>query len=166
MESQLVGALLLENNTIVVSYISEDVDSISFTLVCEGSSFPLNKIKKSNVNQVYTILLESPEKDIELGHSYKVKTSEDEEVFLRVDRYVATKEFDEKYAYEGELGIKYSKKETEFKFWSPLSESVFLKLEKGENSFALIPMKRGDRGVYFVSVKGDLFNKNYNYKSN
>ena len=162
MENQLVGALLLENNKIEISYISEDIDSVSFSLVCDGKVYPLSREKKQNVNQVYTLTM-SCDLDIELGHIYKVKTSEDDEVALRIDKYVATKEFENKYAYDGELGIKYSKKETEFRFWSPLSENVYLKLEKGTASFTLIPMKRGDRGVYFVSVKGDIFNKKYKF---
>ena len=162
MENQLVGASLLENNRIEISFISEDIDSISFSLVCDGKAYPLNREKKQNVNQIYTLTM-STDLEIELGHSYKVKSSEDDEVYLRLDKYVASKEFDNKYSYDGELGIKYSKEETEFKFWSPLSENVFLKLEKGENSFALIPMKRGNKGVYHVSVKGDIFNKKYKY---
>ncbi len=162
MENQLVSALLLENNRVEVSYISDDIDSISFTLTRDGKPYSLTREKKQNVNQVYTLTLVSGV-EIDLGHSYKVKTSEEEETYLRIDKYVSTKEFDEKYAYDGELGIKYSKAETEFKLWSPLSENVFLKLEKGESTFVLIPMKRGDRGVYFVSVKGDIFNKKYKF---
>ena len=71
--------------------------------------------------------------------------------------------FEELYSYEGRLGIKYSKTETSFKLWSPLSQKVSLKLEKNENNFVLIPMKRGDKGVFFVNVKEDLFNKKYSF---
>ena len=111
MENQLVGALLLENNRVEVSYISDDIDSISFTLTRDGKPYSLTREKKQNVNQVYTLTLVSGV-EIDLGHSYKVKTSEEEETYLRIDKYVSTKEFDEKYAYDGELGIKYSKAET------------------------------------------------------
>ena len=162
MENQLISATLLENNKIEISIITDNINYIHFSLIKDGVFYPLKVEETTNINQVYTATC-TCETDLELGHSYKVRTGEDDEVYLKVDRYVATKEFENLYSYEGELGIIYSKEETTFKFWSPLSERVMLKLEKNEGSFALIPMKRYKKGVFTVSVKGDIFNKKYRY---
>ena len=144
MENQLVNAILLENNRIEVSYISDDINSVGFSLAMDDTFYPLDKIDVSNNGSIYRLIL-SPTFEMELGHIYKLKTSEEEETFVRLDTYVATQEFSNKYTYYGKLGIEYSKEETAFRLWSPLSEKVFLKLEKGENNFALLPMKRKEK---------------------
>ena len=74
MENQLVSAFLLENNKIEISYISDDIDSVSFLLSIDGVDYPLKKDKVSNVNQIYSLIL-SLDKEIELGHYFKIKTS-------------------------------------------------------------------------------------------
>ena len=114
MENQLVSAYLLDNDRIEICYISDDINSISFSLLCDGNKLPISLSKTTNNNQVYKLefISESP---LELGHIYKIKTSEEEEVLLRTDRYVATEEFDKRYYYGGNLGIRYSKEETSFK---------------------------------------------------
>ena len=162
MENQLVSASLLDNNRIEISCISDDINSISFTLLCDGEKLPISLSKSSNNNQVFKLeyVCETP---LELGHAYRIKSSEEEEILLRTDKYVATEEFDNKYYYDGHLGIKYSKESTSFRLWSPLSEACYLKLEKAENNFVLVPMKRMGKGVFEVTVKGDLFNKKYKY---
>lgn len=162
MENQLSNVFLLDSSHIETTYISENINEINFSLLYDDEKISLNKEKDFVKGDVHRIIF-STNKKIELGHILKLKTSEEEEAFVRLDRYVATKEFDELYAYEDKLGLSYSKEETKFRLWSPLSEKVFLKLEKGENNFVLIPMVRKDKGVYKVTVKGDLFNKKYNF---
>ncbi len=162
MENQLVGALLLENNQIEVNYVSEDINSISFTLTSDGINQNIHLVDIISTNEVHKIIF-ACENPIELGHIYRIKTSEEEETILRLDRYVASKEFDELYFYDGELGLNYQKDESTFRLWSPTSEKVFLKLEKGDNNFVMLPMKRKEKGVFTITVKGDLFNKKYNY---
>ncbi len=162
MENQLISAAILDNNQVEVNYVSDDIRSVTYTFSRDGEVFRLKKVSETSVNQVYRVVFTN-DTPLELGHVYKLRTNDEEEVFLRTDKYVATKEFDDLYSYEGRLGIKYFKEETSFKLWSPLSEKVFLKLEKGENNFVLVPMKREDRGVYKVKVKGDLFNKKYRF---
>ena len=162
MENQLISAFLLENNQVEVNYVSDDIRSVSYTFSRDGEVFRLKKISETGTNSIYKVIFQN-DTPLELGHIYKLKTNDEEEVLLRLDRYVASKEFDDLYAYEGRLGIKYTKEETSFKLWSPISEKVYLKLEKSDNNFVLVPMKRQERGVYKVSVKGDLFNKKYRF---
>ena len=162
MENQFISAFLLENNHIEISYVSDDISLITFSLLCDKENIPLTLEKKSNVNQVYKLdfVVDSP---LELGKVYRIKTSEEEEALLRLDRYVASKEFDERFYYDGPLGIDYSKERTIFRLWSPLSEKAFVKLEKGENNFVLFPMKRMDKGVFEADINGDLFNRKYKF---
>ncbi len=162
MENQLISAFLLENNQVEVNYVSDDIRSVSYTFSRDGEVFRLKKISETGTNSIYKVVFQN-DTPLELGHIYKLKTNDEEETILRLDRYVASKEFDDLYAYEGRLGIKYSKEETSFKLWSPISEKVYLKLEKSDNNFVLVPMKRQEKGVYKVSVKGDLFNKKYRF---
>lgn len=82
-----------------------------------------------------------------------------------------TKEFDEKYAYEGhDLGAAYSKDSTTFKVWAPTASSVELNLftkgsadEEGDSKLATYEMKAGDRGVYEYTVEKDLDGVYYTY---
>ena len=108
MENQLVGALLLENNQIEVNYVSEDINSVSFSLTSDGINQNIHLVDIISTNEVHKIIFAS-ENPIELGHIYRIKTSEEEETILRLDRYVASKEFDELYFYDGELGLDYQK---------------------------------------------------------
>ncbi len=162
MENQLISAFLVSSNKIEINYVSEQIDDVVFRLFCDDIEIKLKKEKITSTNQIHVIFYEV-DHPLELGHIYKIKTSEEEDALLRTDRYVSSEEFDELYSYDGELGIKYSKEETSFKLWSPLSEKVFLKLEKGENNFVLLPMKRKEKGVFYINVKGDLFNKKYKF---
>ena len=162
MENQLISVFLLDSHHIEVNYVSDNPNELRFFLTGDDVSYPLKKDSETSNNNVHKLILFS-ENAIELGKLYHFKTNEDDESLLRTDRYVTTKEFEDLYSYEGRLGIKYSKTETSFKLWSPLSEKVSLKLEKSENNFVLIPMKRGDKGVFFVNAKGDLFNKKYSF---
>ena len=163
MENQFVSAELLNKNTILISYISENIEEVNFSLYSDGVATKLSKDKiKSSASQIHHI--ESHlDSDLLLGKDYRVVSSEDEEMILKLDKYVASEEFADLYTYHGELGIKYSKEETTFKLWSPLSEKVFLKLEKTSNKYILMPMRREEHGVYSLTVKGDLFNKKYNF---
>ncbi len=162
MENQLVSAFLVSSNRIEINYISDQIDDVSFHLYCDDIEVKLKKEKINSTNQIHSISY-LVDRLLELGHIYRVKTSEEEDILLRTDKYVTSAEFDELYYYDGELGINYSKEETSFKLWSPLSEKTFLKLEKGENNFVLLPMKRKEKGVFYINVKGDLFNKKYKF---
>ena len=73
-------------------------------------------------------------------------------------------EFGPLFNYDGDdLGAIYSKKETSFNLWAPLASSVSLKLENHDGSYSIYNMERTDKGVYRISVKGDLLNRKYHY---
>ena len=82
--------------------------------------------------------------------------------------YFESKEFNEKYNYDGELGVIYSKNSSEFKLWAPLSEEVQLILYGKEyNNLdankTIIKMNKEDRGVWQVIIDEDLNGEYYNY---
>ena len=106
MENQLSNVFLLDSSHIEITYISENINEINFSLLYDDEKISLNKEKDFVKGDVHRIIF-STNKKIELGHILKLKTSEEEEAFVRLDRYVATKEFDELYAYEDKLGLSY-----------------------------------------------------------
>ena len=164
MQKKLLQAYLINTHEIGIVYLSEDndIDEMDFSLEVEGKKRPLKKQINRRGSFMEVRLLS--EEAILLGKDYRVVSAEEEFADLDYDSYVTSHEFDELYTYSGgDLGAKYSKEKTSFKFWSPLASKVYLKLEKGENSFLAYEMKRSEHGVYHIDIKGDLFNKKYAY---
>ena len=67
------------------------------------------------------------------------------------------KRFDGKYLYHGnDLGAVCAKARTVFRLWSPDAERVELSLYRDDTSeaFRTLPLKRGDRGVWWAAVGG------------
>lgn len=80
-----------------------------------------------------------------------------------------SREFNDLYRYEGKLGAVYSEQETIFRIWSPVAESIKLKLYGKEgydykrDFTEIIPMNKLKNGVFEVIVNGDLHGEYYNY---
>ena len=80
--------------------------------------------------------------------------------------YYLTKEFEDKYNYEGSLGAKADERGTVIRLWSPIAESVDLRLyDNGSTGEAetIIPMKLCDRGVWEYAVNENLSGKYYDF---
>lgn len=80
--------------------------------------------------------------------------------------YYLTKEFEDKYNYEGSLGAKADESGTVIRLWSPIAESVDLRLyDNGSTGEAetIIPMKLCERGVWEYSVNESLSGKYYDF---
>ena len=82
--------------------------------------------------------------------------------------YFESKEFNEKYNYDGELGVIYSKNSSEFKLWAPLAEQVELILygkdyNALESNKTIIKMNKENRGVWRARINEDLSGEYYNY---
>ena len=80
--------------------------------------------------------------------------------------YYLTKEFEDKYNYEGSLGAKADESGTVIRLWSPIAESVDLRLyDNGSSGEAetIIPMKLCDRGVWEYAVNENLSGKYYDF---
>lgn len=85
-----------------------------------------------------------------------------------------TKAFNDLYAYDGELGAIYSQNATTFRVWSPVSTSIKLRVyengtptsvskTKGSDEFVEYAMTAAAKGVFEISVPGDLAGKYYTY---
>lgn len=73
---------------------------------------------------------------------------------------------DREYAYDGELGALYSKSQTTFRVWSPTAQRAVLKLylsAKANLPHSVTEMSR-DKGVWEVTVPGDLHGMYYTYE--
>lgn len=99
---------------------------------------------------------------------------------------VSTERFDQHYFYQGQdLGPQYTKKMTTFKVWAPTANQVSLHIlgqakdimqpdyslkcqpgTKGKLCDEFYPMERGHKGVYTVTVHGDLDQIAYVYELN
>ena len=82
--------------------------------------------------------------------------------------------FDTKYNYDGELGAIYTATSTTFKVWSPVSKSIELRVydsgtptsvstSLGNDTCTKYNMVKGEKGVFSVTVDGDLEGKYYTY---
>ena len=81
-------------------------------------------------------------------------------------------QFKELYDYDGELGALYTSSSTTFKVWSPASKKIELKLYDTGTPASLggsdtpsrtIEMTKGEKGVFSVTVDGNLEGKYYTY---
>lgn len=80
--------------------------------------------------------------------------------------YYLTKEFEDKYNYEGELGVDLSEAGTVFKLWSPIAEKVDLRLFEngtGGEPEAVFPMEKTAKGVWEYRTDKNLNGKYYDY---
>ncbi len=85
---------------------------------------------------------------------------------IAIDTLYDTAVFDEMFYYDGELGAIYSKEETTFRVWSPVSGKILLNVyETGhsEEQPQQYEMTKGDKGVFSHTVSGDLAGKYYTY---
>ena len=66
---------------------------------------------------------------------------------------------DEKYRYDGKLGVEYSSEKSTFRLFSPLSNKVELLLND-----EVLEMNKNDNGVYELEVTRNLDGSSYMYK--
>lgn len=74
--------------------------------------------------------------------------------------------FDANYYYDGELGAIYSKEETTFRVWSPMSTKILLNVYQngdGEETPETVEMTKGEKGVFETTIQKDLGGKYYTY---
>ena len=74
--------------------------------------------------------------------------------------------FDELYRYDGgDLGCLCTGERAVFKLWSPEAQRVELSLYRDDVSgaYKVLPLARGDRGVWSAAVEGDLHGVYYDY---
>jgi len=110
--------------------------------------------------------------DIDLADVITVSHPVFGEGILEAGNVLRSDAFDKKYAYDGKLGTSYQKGKTTFRVWAPTAQAVELELYKlpktqaatTKNIVREVKMVRGDRGVFSVTIKGDLDGAGYTYE--
>ena len=114
--------------------------------------------KLNSINHVYFFDIYLDE-DYELGKSYRLLIDSFSSTTIDISQVVDFSDFDQKFAYDGnDLGPMFTRSETTFAVWAPLSEFVSLKLISPNNEEKVLPMVRENRGVYRLKVPGFLLN--------
>ncbi len=70
-------------------------------------------------------------------------------------------------AFDGQLGVDYTKGKTSFKMWSPTASTVTLKLydqDLGGTPFKTVDMEATEKGTWSISINEDLLGKYYTYQ--
>ncbi len=113
--------------------------------------------------QVLAINLEKPISPKEISAFIEMKIEGD------LPRTVYAREIldGKDYQYsKDDLGNRYSKTQTTFKVWSPVSSSAELFIFDNliDGPAEIVDLQRGAAGVWFATVKGDLHGKYYQYR--
>ena len=120
----------------------------------------------TSINNLYVtdILLDE---DYELGKNYRLLVGDLSFTNIDLSDAVYFSDFDDRYFYNGDdLGSNYHKDYTEFVMWAPLASTVCVKLLGPHEEFIYQELKREDKGIYRLKVKGDLLNYKYRYVIN
>ena len=100
---------------------------------------------------------------VEMGKVYHVVDCYRNKTLLKLGYITRTESFDKQFYYsKDDLGYTYHQDETTFKVWAPSATDVELLL-RHEGKIARYKMKRQSRGVYEISVKGDMDGSVYRY---
>lgn len=87
---------------------------------------------------------------------------------MNENTWYSSKEFEDKFTYEGDLGALWTKKQTTFRVWTPTACEVSVNLYRSGNHGAddlieQIPLKADKKGVWTVTKKGNLEGIYYTY---
>ena len=162
-----------------------DVENIKVVTTNRAESYVLYKddtpiAAGEGVNATsFNVLLPSTHPTVEMTSIYKLKVT-----FVKSQKSVTktvsianlydSTEFNREFTYDGELGAIYTKQATTFKVWSPVSQSIKLRIynngtptsvssTKGNDTFTEYDMTKGEKGVFSKEVTGDLEGKYYTY---
>ena len=150
-----INARFVNLNTIEVS-IEEHVKDLvhSLKVSCNDEIIDISELhRKSNRNNVdiYEVYIQS----FLFGGVYKLILG-DYCCHIDVTPIMQEKIIDDNFYYEGDdLGFTYTKKATTFKLWSPLASAASVKIINKRNSETEHEMKRADKGVFEITLKGN-----------
>lgn len=121
------------------------------------------KINRHISNAAVSIYELDMAEPFEYGHRYAVVLEGFVRINVEVSESTEFSGFEDQFYYEeDDLGAIYTKNETRFNLWAPIASEVRLKIEE-KDGFHLYNMKRTEKGVYRVALKGDYLNARYHY---
>lgn len=113
--------------------------------------FSISTLGKSSATGLVTT-----EEDLDISKSYSLRINGFGDKSVVPLGVFGSKDFAEKYNYDGELGAIVNGTTTEFKLWAPTASKVVLNLfEKGngDDAYAKIEMEKGEKGVWEKTVQ-------------
>lgn len=83
---------------------------------------------------------------------------------LQIGAVIRTEQFEQKFFYDGPLGIIYEAEKTTFTVWAPTATAVKVNLYTPDfRQHKTKDMKRRERGVWSIEIEGDLENHYYTF---
>ncbi|HEM4050882.1 TPA: type I pullulanase [Streptococcus suis] len=135
-----------------------DTEHMSFSLESDDATSQLfihSCLEVENLVLYYLTSLHA----LNLDKDYAIYDQDRNKTELGYGHIVRSAIFEQNYTYDGsDLGATYSPQSTSFKLWAPISKQVFLVLEGTPYA-----MKKGSKGVWQVTVEGDLDSQSYHY---
>ncbi|MGQ7596366.1 type I pullulanase [Streptococcus suis] len=135
-----------------------DTEHMSFSLESDDATSQLfihSCLEVENLVLYYLTSLHA----LNLDKDYTIYDQDRNKIELGYGHIVRSAIFEQNYTYDGsDLGASYSPQSTSFKLWAPISKQVFLVLEGTPYA-----MTRGSKGVWQVTVEGDLDSQSYHY---
>lgn len=141
-----------------------DNDHKKFILVNESQTITLTILTKELIGQEVKYSC-SINDNIYLNQNYMIFDEAKNQSFLRTGSIVRTELFDMMYDYdEDDLGITYTEISTTFKLWSPVAKEIELELIDLKGIKQFIDLKYQERGVWALTVFGNLDGYKYRYR--
>ncbi len=162
--------------SVQVSALLDNVSTDTFKISDGTKDIPVTEIKPgaSSSQEVENLVIASSSYTLSLGEELNVfgsytLTYDGNEYNIKMPSTYKTEEFVSNYTYDGDdLGATWTKDKTTFKVWSPTASEVKLNLYKGgeagvEDLIETVAMTQGEKGVWDVTVEGDLDGTYYTY---
>ena len=136
---------------------------IDFLLLVDNQRYNIKDYKQNSTSGIYIFDLELPF-DYPFGKNVSINMTYFGNIPVDISNVVNFPEFDEMFNYDGDdLGVRYSKESTSFALWAPIADKVLLELENSDGTFTSLNMIREEKGVYRLTVPGDLLRRKYHY---
>ncbi len=168
MKNKLASVELdYDKNLIYVTSVQAIADAASALQLVKGSSVIDTTITASGT--VYTL---APASALNLMELYQYQIKFDGHTYdIGINTVYASDKFAQEFTYGGnDLGAVWSSGSTTFKVWAPTASAVSVKLyatgsdsEDGAASLGTYAMTKADKGVWTVTVNGDLNGTYYTY---
>ncbi|HLO12014.1 MAG TPA: type I pullulanase [Pseudoneobacillus sp.] len=149
--------------TILLPFSYHEGQSKLFYVINKDEKYPLI-IKEKVVLEDSIKYLCQIETSLPFGQTYWVEDEHRGKSDLQIGAVIRTLAFDQLFFYDGhDLGVVYSKNQTQFKLWAPTATKVKVKLTALDGKQEIVEMVREDKGIWFLVYNGDLENYRYTF---
>ncbi|MCI4169850.1 type I pullulanase [Bacillus spizizenii] len=146
--------------TVLIPAEQKEIIKPPFRLETETTDFPLAVREEYRLEATYKYVCVS-DRPVTFGKIHAVRASSGDKTDLQIGAVIRMDTFDDSFYYDGELGAVYTADYTEFKVWAPAATSAAVKLSHPNKRGRIFQMIRMDKGVYTVTVNGDLHGYEY-----